>query len=322
MDNQATEPSTADLNIDSAALEFGNLFADPVEPVKKEPAAEANVDVEAADNKEADDANPEVTEQPEGTEDDGITIEVDGKEVKLSKEELAEAYKNGLRQADYTKKTMEVAEQRKAAEAEIQKAQQERRAHAEGLQKISAQLEGTLSEFQSIDWQSLLQSDPIEYMQKRHLFEQRQAQYYKVQQDRQMLNQIEQQEQQKYIKSLIATEQQELLAKLPDWKDAKKAEAESTAIRSYLIQQGFDQNTVDGLADHKAIVLGRKAMLYDAMMAKASAATNKVASLPQKVLKPGGGEKPDQNSTHKKDLERLGRTGRVEDAATLFKSFV
>ena len=96
MDNQATE-STA-LTIEGAAAAFGDLL----EPVAAEPA-EQPVDTEIDPPKKKE-AEAEVEAEPNAVEegaDAPITIEVDGKQVTLTKAELAEHYKNGLRQADY-----------------------------------------------------------------------------------------------------------------------------------------------------------------------------------------------------------------------------
>lgn len=324
MDNQGTESSGSEaLSINDATQAFSSMFGEQPEQsakdLEKKDDPEAPQDPEE-DNPEADEPKKEEPAEPE-PESNEVTIEVDGKTVTLTKEELAEAYKNGLRQSDYTKKTMEVAEQRKAAEAEMHKAQQERQQYANGLNKVAAQIEGSLAEFQNVDWRELSVSDPVEYVRLQHLFNERQAQLREVQHNQQVLDQINQQEQQKYMSQVMNSEAQELLAKLPEWKNEAKANEEKAALRSYMLEQGFDRGMIDNLADHKAVILSRKAMLYDAMMAKASAAAKKVSELPQKVLKPGSGEKPD-TSSNKQNMEKLRKSGSVMDAANVFKGLI
>ena len=304
MDNPATESNTEPLNQDTAAAAFAELIErekqgeQPAEPVE-EPVAE------------------EPAEEP--AEDDPlVTIKVDGKEVQVPLSEVKAGYQ---RQADYTRKTMEVSEQRKAAEAEIQRAQAERQMYAVNLQKMQAQIEGALQQQQNIDWQQLLENDPQEYLKQKHLFEQRQAALQQNLTAQQHIAAQMQAEQARALQNHIQSQQQELLAKLPEWKDESKAKAEKQALREYLLSQGYDQQSVDTIADARAVVLARKAYLYDQMMSKAQAAQKKVSTLPTKVERPGTGNAPsiDRRTSA---FQRLSKSGRVEDAAAVFASLL
>lgn len=326
MDNQVTEPTSSALKVDGAAQAMG-AFLEPQAHEKSAQALEKEVLDDLSGRRDRNDTFSEepVTEDAEqdlyARDDEAVTIVVDGKTVNLSKAELADAYKNGLRQSDYTRKTMEVAEQRKAADAEIQRATQERQEYASNLQKMAAQIEGALNQQQQIDWEHLLDNNPAEYLKQQHLYQRRQAAYQKNIQQQQHLAHIAQAEQAHHLQSVLHTQQEELLAKLPDWKDSRKAEAESNAIRRYLLEQGFEHHLVDSIADHKAVLLGRKAMLYDAMMSKANAAAKRVTSIPQKVVRPGVGESPGGDG-RQAAMQRLAKSGRVEDAASLFAKFI
>lgn len=315
MDTPTQESSTSALDVNSATDAFVKLFSEPPKEATEEPVAveEAEQEVEAAEPEpKAEESEPEEGEK--------ITIEVDGKVVELSKAELAGYYKNGLRQADYTRKTMEAAEQRKAADAERQAALQERSLYAQNLQKMQAQLEGALEEQSRIDWDSLLQSDPVEYLKQQALAQKRQATLQQNLQQQAALQQQFQAEQQKAYIQTLQDQQEALLAKVPEWKDAKKASADKAALREYLLEQGYDKQSVDSVADAKAVVLARKAMLYDQMIAKASVAAKKVSTLPTKVERPGNGVSGlDQRSSA---FQRLAKSGKVEDAAAVFRSFV
>ena len=313
MDNPSSESSNSPLDTNQAAEVFAAML-DPKEPEK---APQVDTEIEAK-------AEPEVTAEPEvdaPLEGSKVTIEVDGKTVELTQEQIAEAYKNGLRQADYTKKTMEAAEQRKAADAAIVQAQQERQAYATNLQKMAAQLEGALTEQQRIDWNALLESDPVEYLKQQHLYQQRQAALQQNQQQQRLVFEQQQAEQKANFERHVSTQREELLAKLPAWKDAKKAQAERDAIKSYLVAEGYSQKDVDNVADHRAVVMARKAMLYDQMVSKAQTAAKKVATLPQKVERPGVSE---SNNVDKRSsaFQRLSKSGSVEDAARVFASIL
>ena len=316
MDTPSSE-SNGPLNENSAAVEIAALL-DPPKPEAQEnaeapqEAETSQEEVEATEPDQADEVDPGA---------DTVTIEVDGKTVELTKEQLAEAYKNGLRQSDYTKKTMEVAEQRKAAEAEVAKAREERQAYATNLQKIAAQLEGALESQKDINWQELLQNDPMEYLRQQHLYQQRQAQLAQNQSEQQRVAQIQQAEAQEALQRTLADEANKLVERIPEWKDAAKANEGKKAVADYMRSQGVPENVISNLSNHLPIVFAHKAMLYDQMMQKASAAAKKVAAVPQKVVKPGVGDspRPDGRTAAMKQLQK---SGRVEDAAAIFSQFL
>jgi hypothetical protein len=319
MDTPSSEPSA--LNVNTGAEAFASFLEPSAEPVEK--TAEA-VEAEVVDElrQDLDNAEPEALEaEPVDAGDDTITIRVDGKDVVLSKAELADNYKNGLRQADYTKKTMATAEALKSAEAETVKAQQDRQNYANNLQRMAAQLEGGLQQQQNIDWNALLEADPVEFMRQQHLQTQRQAAYRENMGQQQQLRAQYDAEQATSQRSFLSAQQDELLAKLPDWKDPTKATEGKAALKSYLINQGFNEQNIDNIQDHKAVLLGRKAMLYDQMMDKARAASKKVQTLPNRVVRPGvtGNASTDGRSSA---MQKLNKTGKVEDAAAAFASFI
>lgn len=319
MDTPATE-STASLSVRDAAALFG---AEPQEE-QHQPAAEtteadpAKVETpkETPEATQAE-ADPE-TEAEATAEPEKVTIEVDGKTVELTKAELADAYKNGLRQADYTRKTMEAAEQRKSAEAEATKAREERQKYAQGLQQAQSLLQAQLQEQSQIDWHKLRETDPNEFLRQWHLYSERQAHLQRVVGEQQQLHAKAQAEQAEQIKTFLKEQQDQLLAKLPEWKDEAKAKAGQAELVTWLKGNEFPPELLQ-IVDHSShLIVGlRKAMLYDRMMEKASAAAKKVQNLPAKVEKPGGGEvSPTDGRTTA--MKRLNQTGSVRDAAAVF----
>lgn len=313
---------SGDLTVDGAAT----LFADMIEPPPpKEEPIKVDTEIDPPKKKEEPaepEAEPEAEPNAQEEGDDApITITVDGKQVTLTKAELADAYKNGLRQTDYTKKTMEAADTRKAAEAEVQKAQQERATYAQNLTRMQAQLEGVLQEQAKIDWDKLLEADPVEFLKQKHLFDQRQAALQTNQQQQQRVQQQIQSEATQAKQARLATEQQELLAKLPAWKDSAKATVEQKAIREFLKEQGYADAELD-IHDHRAVLLSRKAMLYDQMMSKAAAAAKKVEHLPTKVERPGVSREANPLDGRNKAMQRHAKSGTLESAADVFTSLL
>lgn len=313
MDNPS-EGSNGPLDVNQASSLFSAALEPAPEPDEKQAAAEPEA---APPEPAAAEAPPEAEAQAPEAE-PTVTVKIDGKDVEVPLSELKNGYQ---RQADYTRKTMEAAEQRRAAEAERSQALQERQAYAANLQKMQAQLEGALQQQQQTNWEELLQSDPVEYLKQQHQAQARQAQLSQVYAEQQRVAALQQAEaQQAHLRHLQA-QQEDLLAKLPEWRDEAKSKAEKVAIRDYLAQQGYEPDAINNIADARAVILARKAMLYDQMVGKASAAAKKVATLPTKVERPGMGDNPglDRRSSA---YQRLSKTGKAEDAAALFASIL
>ena len=309
-----SDSADSSLDINQAA----ELFAQVIDPTPPEEAVKAEAPAEEAPAVE--DAADAATEAEPAAEPDDptVTVKIDGKDVEVKLSELKQGYQ---RQSDYTRKTMAVSDAAKAAQAETQKAQQERQAYAANLQRIQLQVEMGLQEQQKIDWAELLERDPVEYLKQQHLANTRQAQRQQVAAELQKVAAIQEAENAKAYAGRIQAQTQELLGKLPEWADEAKAKAEKSAIRDYLLTQGYEAADTDNIADARAVVLARKAMLYDQMMSRAKAEAKRVSSLPPKVERPGVGDNPgiDRRSSA---FQKLGKSGRVEDAAAVFASLL
>lgn len=315
MDTSTTPTESGSLDINQAGQAFAAML-DPVEPKEPEgaePVEKVEPETPVEPDKQEDGNEPE----SEADGDEIVTVLVDGKPVELTKAQIAEAHKSGLRQADYTKKTQEVAEQRKAADAELAKAREERNQYMQGLQKAQAILEAQLQEQQQIDWQKLLETDPVEYLKQQHLAQTRQAQLQQTYQQKQTLDAQAQAEHQQALKQHVESQRSELIAKIPEWKDEAKMKAGATELREYLKTQGLTEQEIYSVTDHRAIVQSYKAMQYDKMMASAKAAAKKMDKVPQRVQRPAGGEAPgiDKRTAA---FQKLSKSGRVEDAAGVF----
>lgn len=315
--------NTAPLDSFAAADAFSSLMGDdgPAENESPEDdtpeaAAERLAKQELSGTEEA----PENGEGEQVPAADDITVEIDGKTVKLTKAQIAENYKDGLRQADYTRKTMETAAARKTADAEIQQARTERDTYAQKLNNFAIATQSAMQEQAAVLTEELAATDPQEYLIQKHIFDKRQAQLVQAQQELGRIGQQQQQEQADAQRAYLTEQQEQLLAKLPDWKDPAKAKAEAGAIKEYLAAQGYTPQERD-FTDHRAIVMAKKAMQYDALIERAGKAVKKVAALPVKVERSGNTEtsKPDGRT---EAMKRLERTGSIDAAANAFAQFM
>ena len=263
-----------------------------------------------ADSNETD---PEQSEEDENSEEEEqpqvFTVKVDGKEVEVSLEELQKGYS---RTQDYTRKTQQIAEVRKHAEAELQAVRAEREQYAHLLGALEAQVQQATQP--NIDWERLYQEDPIEWVRQREVMRENQEKSAAIQSEKQRLSQLSQQEQMQHHQMVFQHEQEALVAAIPEWKDAKKAAAEKAMLVQFGQKAGFSPDELKNVLDHRAVVLLRKAALYDQMVSKRGQ-IKPVTNNGPRPAKPGAAGRVSNNTEALRAQQRLAKTGRVDDAA-------
>jgi hypothetical protein len=224
--------------------------------------------------------------------------------VKLS--ELRAGY---MRQADYTRKTMEVADQRRQIERVEGEAAQLKQQLSEALQHWAVPVE------QEPDWGKMAREmDPREFNARRVQWEQRQRQKEQARAQWQQLQAYERQQ-------AIAQEQEALLGVFPDWREPARFQEAARKLVSGAEAYGFASDEVAQIVDHRVVRALHDAIAYRELMARAPAADKKVAKA-KPGMKPGA--KPDPKSSReadrRKQRERLKATGSLEDAAAFILS--
>ena len=303
------------------------LEAETTEEVVEE--AEPSEEMEATeetDNSvvEGSEEELEVEEDAESSEDEsfdilGAIVEVDGEEITV--EELKAA---NLRQRDYTRKTQELAEQRKALEAQYSEIERERAQYAQMLPALQQRLE---QKEQEPDWDTLYDTDPTmaakAERQWRKQQEERQAQIAAVQAEQQRVQAL-QQEKMQQMQEQYVTQQREMLPEvIPEWRDSKVAAQEATQIRDFLLGEGFTEQDIGGLTKATLVKLARKAMLYDRGETRVTAAKAKPKKARAKTLRSGTkASQPRPKSDAQKAIQNAKQSGRVQDAASAIKALL
>ena len=303
------------------------------QPVEEEEQTEVeeNTSEQAMENAES---VEEPTENPDGltvddlVEDNQIeetqepqtyTVKVDGKNVEVSLEELQAGYS---RQADYTRKSQVLAEQRQKADEELAATQQERQQYISQLEQFTDSADKKLNEFKSFDWAKLKEDDPMEYMTKRDQYRELQENKRLVQEEQNNLQLKQQQEAQTKWQEELARQQDIMAQRLPDWNDPSKGPKLKQSIKTFAVKKGFTEQEVNSLIDARSVDVLHKAMLYENLLdAKIS---KKKAKIVPKVTKPGTGTtKGEVNSEKvKQQRARLRKTGKVGDAAKLLEGLI
>jgi len=255
-----------------------------------------------------------------GSLDLSTTIEVDGEEITI--EELRSGH---LRQKDYTRKTQELAENRKAMEAQYQEIERERAEYAQLLPAMAERIQQAAE--QEPDWDTLYDADPVmaakAERQWRKEQEARVAQLQAVQAEQQRMQQIEAQKQQQMQQSYLEQQRHILPDIIPEWRDKKVAATEATQIRDFLLGEGFSEQDVSGMSNATLVKLARKAMLYDRGETRANEVKAKPKKPRAKILKSGSrASQPKRTSAAQEAQNRARKTGRVNDAAAAIKALL
>ena len=245
--------------------------------------------------------------------------------VKVGKDELDvpldELLKGYSRTADYTRKTQEIAETRKAVEAErakIEEAARLRDTYAQRLQVIEQMLNQDSGE----DLATLKETDPIGYAVKVAEQSEREKQLNAVRAEQQRLAQQQQAEHGERLKAHLAAEAQKLAEAIPELSDPARGQAIRSDIRNYAQKLGFSEQELAQVYDSRAVTALYKAMQYDKLVSNKGEASKKVSQAPR-MLKPGTSTPEARVSQEVKNMRgRLKKSGRAKDAAALFERFL
>ena len=258
----------------------------------------------------------EETEVEEVEEQPVYRVTVDGSEIEVTQDELINGYS---RQQDYTRKTQELANQRKTIEQQAQELQQRDAIYAQLLPKMEAQLQGEL--VNEPDWDSLYNDDPIAFVREKQLWDEKKEKLKAAQAEQQRLQQESYAQQQQLIAQQVQEGQQKILEIIPEWKNAEVASKEKLAIRDYGINVlGYSPQEMDAIYDYRALLGLRNAWLNS----KTVEATKKkpTQKAPARVARPGTTTRKKSVAPVKRAKQVLAKSGKVQDAAKVFEQFL
>lgn len=270
--------------------------AEPAENAQA-PASEANPSAQTAAAKpEAPELNPSTLDSDavldadldqEATEPEDAELEYEGKKFKVPKDLEPELKNALLRHGDYTRKTQEVAEQRKQIETARQQFEQTAQLHQALIDDI-AQVRGVdarLAQFQKLDWAGLNAQDPQRAQALLIEFNQLQAVRGQLvgslTQKQQQMQSARQQELAKRTDEARAF----LMREFRDWSPEK-----DQAMEAYTRSKGVDTQALGQfLAQHPQVArVIDDGMKYRQSLEKRAAARAKPEPPPKPVTRVGG----------------------------------
>jgi DNA repair exonuclease SbcCD ATPase subunit len=297
------------------AVEEQTEVVEEVEETEAEPEVEFEEETEDETEEEAEEESEVEAIEEEQT----FTIKAAGEEKEVTLDELKKSYQLGT---DYTKKTQEVAEQRKVIEQEakaIIEARKVRDDYQNKLQSIEEFLTGQNDSPEELS--AMKENDPVGYAVKVAEMTEKKEQLQAIQAEKQRIAQEQQTEQQAQMQKFVQQEQNKLAESLPEFSDKTKGEQIRNDIRSYGKKMGFTDQELAQVYDSRHVLVLHKAAQYDKLMSGKANVKKKVAKAP-KTVKGGAKVKQTNIDTKRKQMARLKHSGKKEDAAALFENFI
>mgnify|MGYP003648770118 FL=1 len=247
-------------------------------------------------------------------------VTVNGNNQKVNLNELMKGYS---RESDYTKKTMDLSNQRKEVESlqdnlkkEFEAVKSSRDQYAEQLDVLSK----NLKQEENIDWEGLYQSDPAEYVKQKADSDKRKEALQLAQQEQMRIQQEKRSEQEKVYQNYIANERKILAEKLPVYADKNKAAEFTKRLSSFAKESGYSDQEIDMMVDHRAVLLLADAYRYN-QLKKTKLSDKKVNKAPRVVTSNASNirEDSDQKQNVDKRMTRLKKSGHIKDAQSVLK---
>lgn len=307
LDLQETEgnPEPSDGAADAARTNGESVAAETKS--KETPQEEQGSDeVEASEETDSTEAPTEAPVE--------ITVKVDGKTKTISAEEAANGYQ---RYADYTRKTEELAAERKAVEAHANAVQEERQTYATMLVALRDQLQELQPE--EPDWAEVYRTDPVGYARRRDEYRDKQDKIAAANFELNRIRGEERKEQEANLRKLQVEKRAQMFDLMPAWKDPKVWEADRQAIIKYAQEVGgYSTEEIANAYDPRAIVLFNKARLWDELQANQP----KPTAVKRPGVAPAGPARDTSSNRLNAAQQRLAKSGRIEDAAKVFEQLI
>ena len=296
------EPQTSETNVEESNLEQDT----------------AELETEVTDDQIVDN-----TETESDSQETLYEVTINGVKQQVTLDELTKGYS---RESDYTRKTMDLSDQRKEVESMQENLKKELDAVKSSRDQYEVQigeLTKNLNQEENIDWDALYNSDPAQYVRKKAEQDKRKEALLIAQQEQQRINQEKRAEQEKVYQDYIAKERKLLADKLPIYADKDKGKDYVEKLKNFALESGYSQKELDMMVDHRAVLMLDKAFRYNQLQ-KTKLDKNKVNKPPRIVRSNASNvsEDSDVKQRHDRRMNKLKKSGSVRDAQSVLKEMI
>jgi len=290
-----------DLSLEQRMME--TLGDEIVEELPEEEEATEEAPEEASEGGEAEpEAEAEIVAE---------VITIDGEDYEVPAP-LKDAF---MRQQDYTKKTSELASQRRALDEQIQITQQQAQFQQQFNEQIGviSNIDAQIKQYEAIDWQTLQANDPVQFVALKEQYRDlKDTRNYYTNDLNQKQQQSALQAQQHYAK-LKEQGVKDLQNSIKGWGEERAREIRNFGMESY----GFLETELSSIIDPRMVKVLHDAYLY---RKGASVSNKKVIGKPQ-IGKPKAQVSQTKESTLQV-RQALKKTGNQKFAAKAIESLI
>lgn len=229
-------------------------------------------DVIESESLETDETEQE-SEQSDEPVDDSEEVEYEGEKFKVPAK-LKDAL---LRQADYTRKTQEVAEVKRQAEAERQLFEQQKQFHFANMQEVARviAIDQQLQQFQKLNWDELENTDPVQAMRLQRQFRELQATKAQAEMTVAQRHHAMQEAQQQEAAMRLNEGQRVLKREIPEWGPEL-----AIKLKEFGLKEGLSAKKINSMDDPSDVLNLYARYQLSEMKAKATKKPQQVQSKP------------------------------------------
>lgn len=291
---------------------FAKAYGEAERDDEETDAPESKDEPEAA---ESDDDEPEAEKPEAEAEDDSLEeIEFEGKQYKLPKE-LKDAF---LRQADYTRKTQDVASKRRELEEREQFIQVQEQIRGVALDKIAEvrALQQQYAQYEQLDWAKLAEENPTQYLQLDRQQRALQSKMAALQSEVQQLSQAELAKVQEYRAQILAKGMEELKKDLPGFGPELVQELRKTGERF-----GFSEQELASVVDPRMVKILHAAHQWQKLQASKPGTTKRVQDAKPMKAPAARNAQTNQQAAQLGDLKsRMKKSGNRRDVESFLEA--
>ena len=287
--------------------------SEPTEEVEQ-PTTE-DLPVEETEEVDVAEATDEAQEDiNENSEEPSYEVKVNGQTLNVTLDELLQGYQ---READYTRGKQDLSLEKSRLDQTLQQSQTEINQKLAKLNELNNSAQSQLqAEYANIDFERLYEDDPVEASKLEHKMRKRAENLQRIQYETQQAQNVE-------LQKFIQGEQSKVLSLVPEFNDPGKASKLKSDMKSYLTNVGYNDQEINTIYDSRQVLLIRDAVAYDKIRRANPKVKKKVLNAP-KVMRSGTTKTNAEQVARLRNekLNRLKKTGKVADAAKVFKDFL
>ena len=287
--------------------------SEPTEEVEQ-PTTE-DLPVEETEEVDVAEATDEAQEDiNENSEEPSYEVKVNGQTLNVTLDELLQGYQ---READYTRGKQDLSLEKSRLDQTLQQSQTEINQKLAKLNDLNNSAQSQLqAEYANIDFEKLYEDDPVEASKLEHKMRKRAENLQRIQYETQQAQNVE-------LQKFIQGEQSKVMSLVPEFNDPGKASKLKSDMKSYLTNVGYNDQEINTIYDSRQVLLIRDALAYDKIRRANPKVKKKVLNAP-KVMRSGTTKTNAEQVARLRNekLNRLKKTGKVADAAKVFKDFL